>query len=45
MDAVVHGELMVNRAALMQYACHPEPSRPPLADLAISVLEAGLVLV
>ena len=49
-DAVVHGELVVNRADLMQYACHPEqPLRPLstnlLADLAISVLEAGLVLV
>ena len=29
MDAVVHGELVVNRVALMQYACCPEqPSRP-----------------
>ena len=24
MDAVVHSELVVNRAALMQYACRPE---------------------
>ena len=45
-DVVLHGELVVNRATLMQYACRPEqPSRPPLADLVISVLEAGLVLV
>ena len=48
MDAVVCGELVVhvNRAALMQYACHPlrQPANL-LTDLATSVLEAGLVLV
>ena len=46
MDAVVHGEIVVNCAALMQYACRPEQTlRPLLANLVISVLEAGLVLV
>ena len=28
MDAVVHGELVVHRAALMQNACHPESTQP-----------------
>ena len=48
MDAVVHGELVLYRTALMQYACHPESNlrgHLALADLTISVLEAGLVLV